>query len=559
MHHVPPLRVQTRRTWLQALGVLAAGVWLPAGAWAHSRFTHDPFSLGVASGAPTPDSVVLWTRLMGPKGLLGGLAALEAGQVAVGWEVAEDETFGRIVSRGQALASPEWGHAVHVEVSGLAPQRTYHYRFLAGDARSPVGRTRTLPAAGAAVGRLRLAYASCQRWEHGHFAAWRHLCDDEPDLVLFLGDYIYEYPGAANAVRHVDGQWVLGLEDYRRRYALYRSDPALQAAHAACPWLFTWDDHEVQNDHAGTQPGDGGPPVADFLARRAAAYQAWYEHMPVRAATLGQALAGLRAEGAARAASAGVPAGARAGDPGPVAAAFANLRIHQRVDFGRLASLVLLDPRQYRDPQACGPVGRLGSSSFDPAACSAWADPARSFLGAAQERWLDETLARPGGTWTVLGQSTLFGLRDNLPGPGQRLWNDGWDGYQAARQRLTDTLQRRSVANPVVLGGDVHENWVGHVLADYARPQDTPIGVEFCGTSISSRSGGNSRTAARLAENPHFVFADAERKGYGLCEFTPGRLTTTLRVVSDVRRADSGVETLARFTVAAGRPVIERA
>ena len=540
MLHPTALPPYTRRTWLQALGVLAAGAVLPARAWAQPRFTHDPFALGVASGAPTHDSVVLWTRLMGPKGLLGGLSALEAGPVPVGWEMAEDEAFSRVVARGQALASPEWGHAVHVEVGGLAPQRTYHYRFLAGDARSAVGRTRTLPAAGAAVARLRLAYASCQRWEHGHFAAWRHLCEDQPDLVLFLGDYIYEYPGAANAVRHVDGQWVLSLDDYRRRYALYRSDPALQAAHAACPWLFTWDDHEVQNDHAGTQPGDSGPPVEDFLARRAAAYQAWYEHMPVRAATLGQALAGLRAEGAAR-------------------AAFSNLRIHQRVDFGRLASLVLLDPRQHRDPQACGPVGRLGSSSFDPDSCAAWADPARSLLGSAQERWLDETLAQPGGTWTVLGQSTLFGLRDNLPGPGQRLWNDGWDGYPAARQRLTDTLQRRSVANPVVLGGDVHENWVGHVLADYTRPEDSPIGVEFCGTSISSRSGGNSRTAARLAENPHFVFADAQRKGYGLCEFTPGRLTTTLRVVDDVRRADAGIETLARFTVAAGRPVIERA
>ena len=519
------------------MGVLAAGAVLPPRAWAQARLAHDPFTLGVASGAPTPDGVVLWTRLMGPRGLFGGITALEAGPVPVGWEVAEDEGFARVVARGQALASPEWGHAVHVEVSGLAPARAYHYRFHAGDARSPAGRTRTLPEPGSATARLRLAYASCQRWEHGHFAAWRHLCDDAPDLVLFLGDYLYEYPGAANAVRHVDGQWVLSLDDYRRRYALYRSDPALQAAHAACPWLFTWDDHEVHNDYAGTQPGDSGPPVPDFLERRASAYRAWYEHMPVRATTLARALEGLR----------------------PQAASFQGLRIHQRVDFGRLATIFLLDTRQYRAPQACGPAGRLGSSTFDPQACPEWADPARTLLGSEQEGWLDQSLAQPGGSWTVLGQSTLFGLRDNQPGPGQRLWNDGWDGYPAARQRLTDTLQRRAVANPVVLGGDVHENWVGHVLADYARPEDTPIGVEFCGTSISSRSGGNSRTAARLAENPHFVFAEAQRKGYGLCEFTPGRLTTTLRVVDDVRRADAGIETLARFTVAAGRPVIERA
>jgi alkaline phosphatase D len=149
-------------------------------------------------------------------------------------------------------------------------------------------------------------------------------------------------------------------------------------------------------------------------------------------------------------------------------------------------------------------------------------------------------------------------MRDNQPGPGRRLWNDGWDGYPTARRRLTDALQRHAVANPVILGGDVHENWVGHVLADYERPGAKALGVEFCGTSISSRSGGNARTARRLAENPHFVFAEGERKGYGLCEFTPGRLTTTLRVVEDVQRADSGIQTLATFSVAAGQPVIER-
>ncbi len=540
--HPPDL---TRRRLTAVLGCLAAAQALPRRAWAAARFAHDPFALGVASGSPTHDSVVLWTRLMGPRGPFGGLHALDGGPVAVGWEVAEDERFARIVARGQALAHPDSGHAVHAEVQGLPPQRWLHYRFVAGDATSPVGRTRTLPEPGANVARLRLAYASCQRWEHGHFAAWRHLSEEQPDAVLFLGDYIYEYPGAARAVRHVDGNWVLSLDDYRRRYALYRSDPALQAAHAACPWWLTWDDHEVHNDYAGEQPGDSGPPVADFAARRAAAYQAWYEHMPVRAATLGRALAGLSAGPQAAAGRAGL----KAGDP---------VRIYQRVDIGRLASLVLLDPRQHRDPQACGPAGRLGSSTFDPDACPAWADPARTLLGAAQERWLDDTLARQPGTWTVLGQSTLFGLRDNLAGPGRRLWNDGWDGYPASRRRLTDALQRHAVANPVVLGGDVHENWVGHVLPDYERPEAKPIGVEFCGTSISSRSGGNTRTAQRLAENPHFVFAEAERKGYGLCEFTPGRLMTTLRVVDDVQRADSGIQTLARFSVEAGRARIER-
>ena len=542
---VPPYPPRfSRRQALARLAALTAPAALPARAWARARLAHDPFALGVASGSPATGSVVLWTRLMGPPGPLGGLRALEGEPVPVGWELAEDERFARIVARGQALARPQWGHAVHVEAQGLPPQRWLHYRFTCGEATSPVGRTCTLPEPGASLARLRLAYASCQRWEHGHFAAWRHLSQEQPDAVVFLGDYIYEYPGAARAVRHVDGQWVLTLEDYRRRYALYRSDPSLQAAHACCPWWFTWDDHEVHNDYAGEQPGDSGPPVADFAARRAAAYQAWYEHMPVRAATLARALAGL-----------GDAPGQAAGAPGQAGDAF---RIHQRVDYGRLASLVLLDTRQYRDPQACGPTGRLGSSSFDPDACADWADPARSLLGPAQERWVDQTLARQTGSWTVLGQSTLFGLRDNQPGPGRRLWNDGWDGYPAARQRLTDTLLRHTVANPVILGGDVHENWVGHVLPDYERPDAKALGVEFCGTSISSRSGGNARSAQRLAENPHFVFAEGQRKGYGMCEFTPGRLTTTLRVVEDVQRADSGIETLARFSVEAGRARIER-
>ncbi|MFM7705351.1 MAG: alkaline phosphatase D family protein, partial [Rubrivivax sp.] len=228
----------SRRQALATLGWFAAAPLLPRGARAAARLTHDPFALGVASGSPTHDSVVLWTRLMGPRGPWGALPALEGDTVAVGWEVAEDERFARIVARGQALSRPERGHAVHVEVPGLPAQRWLHFRFTCGDATSPTGRTCTLPEPGAPLARLRLAYASCQRWEHGHFAAWRHLCDEQPDAVVFLGDYIYEYPGASRAVRPVDGRWVLSLDDYRRRYALYRSDPALQAEHAARPrWL----------------------------------------------------------------------------------------------------------------------------------------------------------------------------------------------------------------------------------------------------------------------------------------------------------------------------------
>jgi alkaline phosphatase D len=240
-------------------------------------------------------------------------------------------------------------------------------------------------------------------------------------------------------------------------------------------------------------------------------------------------------------------------------AAGAELRIHGSHAFGRLARLCLLDARQYRDPQVCTQGGRRGSGTLDPAGCAEWNDARRSMLGAAQERWLDAQLAMPQAGWTVLGQSTLFGQRDFRPGPQQYLWNDGWDGYAQARRRLTGSLQRHGVRNAVLLGGDVHENWVGHVKADYERPESASVGVEFCGTSISSRASAPERVGEHLAGNPHFVFADGSSRGYGLAEFTPARMTVSLRAVDDVERADSGVSTLARFAVQAGRPVVERA
>ncbi|AMO21695.1 alkaline phosphatase D family protein [Ramlibacter solisilvae] len=516
--------VTDRRGLLKLAVAAAASGWLGRVASAQGRFGRYPFSLGVASGSPTPDGVVLWTRLMGD---------LPARALTVQWEVATDERFARVVRRGAQQAAPELAHSVHAEVQGLEPDRWYFYRFIADDAVSAIGRTRTLPAPDAAVARLRLAYASCQRWEHGYFSAWRHMADENLDAVLFLGDYIYEYPASSRPVRLHTGGWALSLADYRARYALYRSEPELQAMHAACPWLVTWDDHEVQNDYAAGTAGSGGPQAGDFAARRAAAYQAFYEHMPVRASALTRALAGLRTG--------------------------AEMRIYSQQRFGRLANLLLLDDRQYRDPQACTSGGKSGSGLVDPAACPAWNDPARSLLGGAQEKWLEESLARGAATWTVFGQQTLFGQRGAKPGPGPWFWNDGWDGYGAARRRLTDALQRHRVGTPVMLGGDMHENWVGHVKADYADPGSAAIGLEFCGTSITSRSSTRKdQLVPLLAENPHFVFADADRRGYGVLEFTPSRLVTTLRVVDDVTRRDSRIATLAAFTAEAGRPQLER-
>jgi alkaline phosphatase D len=514
-----------RRELLRLAAAAASTLWLPRGAWSEPRLADNPFTLGVASGSPAANSVVLWTRLMGP--------ALPREPVTLRWEVAEDEGFTRIAQSGQAQALPQLAHAVHVEAQGLAPDRWYFYRFMTGAWVSPTARTRTFPADDAPAQRLRLAYASCQRWEHGWFSAYRHMRADAPDAVVFLGDYIYEYPTAVNAVRSPSGGWALSLEDYRARYALYRTDPDLQAMHHACPWLFTWDDHEVQNDYAGEQAGNAGPAVADFMRRRAGAYQAWYEHTPVRASVLTRALDGL--------------------------ASGRGLRIFGQQRFGRLAQLLLLDNRQYRSPQACTPGGVAGSGVINPAQCNSLGDAARTMLGAEQEAWLAGELARPGATWTVIGQSTLFGMRDLAPGPGRLLWNDGWDGYPAARRRLIETLQQTAARNPVLLGGDVHENWVGHVKADYERPESSSIGVEFCGTSITSRTNSPQNVGVRLEENPHFLYAEAVHRGYGMAEFTPGHLEVTLRGVDDVRRKDSGIGTLARFVVEAGRPVVQRA
>lgn len=513
--------VDRRRLLQLAAASAAAGTW-PA--FAQPRLAADPFALGVASGSPGPASVVLWTRLVHD--------SLGTTPFGVRWEIAHDEGFTRIARNGTAPALPELAHSVHVEAQGLEPDRGYFYRFIAGDWASPVGCTRTLPAPEAANTRLRIAYASCQRWEHGCFSAWRHMRADAPDFVVFLGDYIYEYPGALNAVRGGANGWATTLHDYRARYALYKSDADLRAMHAACPWFCTWDDHEVQNDYAGLQAGNAGPAVADFAARRAAAYQAYYEHMPLPASVLTRGIEGL--------------------------ARGAEVRLYGAQRIGQLATLYLLDARQYRDPQACTAGGMTGSGRVNPASCAAWEDPARTLLGPAQERWIESALASGSRGWNVIGQSTLFGPRNFAKAPARLHWNDGWDGYTAARSRLVNALRQPGAANPVLLGGDVHENWVGHVKTDYARPESENVAVEFCGTSISSRSSAPDAVPRWLAGNPHFVFADGARRGYGVADFTPAQLRVRLRAVDAVERADSGISTLAQFAVDAGHSRIER-
>jgi alkaline phosphatase D len=549
-----PKNKSERRTFLQLASFAAASaasLTLPRSVWSQTdsqrRFEINPFSLGVASGSPTHDSVVLWTRLIDAGFLKQNF---DHKPIVVRWEEADDDKFHRIVQSGQYLATPDLAHSVHVEVQNLQPDRWYFYRFTAGDVVSSVGKTRTFPKAGAAADKLRIAYASCQRWETGYFSAYKHMQAEKLDAVLFLGDYIYEYPGQIGSVRYPKANsnvgFVISLDDYRSRYAQYKSEQDLQDMHAACPWLMTWDDHEVQNDYANLQAGystmaDIFSNPENFAQRRAAAYQAYYEHMPIRASSLTQSLAGL--------------------------AMGAEMRIYNRVDFGKLATFYMLDCRQYRDAQVCNAPGAAVSGQVKLEDCPTWLDPQRTLLGERQELWLRSEFdkAKQGaGVWNVLGQPSLFGQRDNKIGEGQTFWNDGWDGYSAARTRMTNALQKSAVKNAVFLGGDVHENWVGHVKSDYAQTAaakaSASIGVEFCGTSITSpSSSGTARTVARLAENPHFVFADAAYRGYGVVEFTPKQLTTTLRGIDDVKQKTTKVATLAQFVVPAGRAVIERA
>ncbi len=518
-----------RRDLLKLAAVSATLTSLPSAGWSRQSWDSNPFSLGIASGSPTSDSIVLWTRL--------GLAEVEAAgrsrsPIPVAWQIAHDRNFGHIAKQGEVLASPTLAHAVHAEVSGLEPDREYFYRFISGDAVSATGHTRTFPETNAAVKKLRIAYASCQQWGNGYYSAYRHMLAEQVDVVMFLGDYMYEYPASKPFdIRPTTGGWITTLDGYRSRYALHKSDKDLQAMHAACPWIVTWDDHEVQNDYAATHPGNSGKPVDDFMARRRAAYQAFYEHMPVRREQFASLLNGLSTE----------------------------VRVFGNIAYGQLANIYMLDNRQHRDLQACTRNGRPGGSRVDPSTCAIWNDPQRTLLGSKQEAWLNAEFASARTTWNVIGLQSVFGPRNFSTDGGQSYSNDGWDGYPAARNRLIDSMRNTQLANPVMLGGDVHQNWVGNILADYNNPASKKIGVEFCGTSITSLTMLTNAEQAKIIErHPHFVFGDCESRGFGVVEITPTHMTTTLKAVRDATDPLSDAFTLARFHVEAGQNDVKK-
>jgi len=482
-----------RRSLLIGLG----GLVLPA------RAAADAFPLGVASGCPRPTSVVLWTRVS------------RAGPVA--WAIAEDESMRRVVRSGTAPAEERWANSVHVDVEGLRPGRPYWYRFTADGEASPVGRTRTAPAPTDRPSALRFAFASCAQYEQGYYAAYRHMAAEELDAVLFVGDYIYEASWGRNLVRHHTGGRCTLLHEYRERYAQYKSDPDLQAAHAAHPWILTWDDHEVTDDYTA-DIGPQEPDPARFLQQRAAAYQAYWEHMPLPNA--------MRPDGP-------------------------SMRLYDRYRFGDLAELTVIDDRQYRSHHACRATLTRGKPLEN---CAERLDPGRTMLGAEQEAWFADGMRRASARWNLLAQQTLMAELDRGPGERHVYWADGWDGYPLARQRLLDAVAASPVKDTLVMGGDVHSFWAADLKGDFAQAGAPTVATEFVGGSITSQGPPADRMHAQMAKNPHIRAALSEVNGYGLVALDATKALVSFRTLADVRDPKSTITTARRFAVEAGRP-----
>jgi len=506
---------------------------------AQLRFASPPFQLGVASGDPSADGFVIWTRLA-PEPF--DTAYLGQTIFEVAWEVAEDSGFSRISKQGTAWARPHLAHSLRAEVAGLAPGREYFYRFRLGRYESPAGRALTCPAADASPEMLRFAFASCAHYEQGFFSAYRAMADDRLDLILHLGDYIYEEAWGDRRVRQFEPLEAVTLDDYRRRYTQYRTDPDLQAAHAACPWLVTWDDHEVDNDYVGLTSEHelcGGEPVRKaFHARRAAAYQAWYEHMPVRSSRLRPEMA---------------------------------IQIHGATDWGRLARFYVLDTRQHRSVQVCPAqptaercdlargrkilFGGAGGANFiDPneSSCkAALADESRTVLGDAQERWLDGALTGSNAAWNLLAQNVMVMTVAEGTVESPRHYSDAWAGYPPARERLFSALTKHGTANPVVLTGDIHSFWVN----DLANADGRPAGVELVTSSIATSTYDKS---AVLPLNPGAKYHDGTHNGYVRCELTREKLRADIVTITDRVDPRSSTNVAASFEVRSGDPHARR-
>jgi alkaline phosphatase D len=520
----------TRRGLLKATAgagfALIAAPALLRHAAAQSWQAGDPFSLGVAAGAPRPDGFVLWTRLA-PEPLSANPqtpGGMRGGDVTVGYEIATDPALHDVVRRGEAAVEQAFAYSVHLDVTGLQPGRPYWYRFVSGDAASRIGRAATLPAPDAAPDRLRFGFASCANYEHGYFSAYRHLADENPEFVLFLGDYIYENIDERRPTvrRHSDGIEAATLPTYRNRYAQYRLDPDLQRLHAETSALVTWDDHEVANDYADKWSERFDDPEL-FLMRRAAAYRAFYEHMPVRP-ILSQ-------------------------PNGPI------MRVYDRFTLGDLIEISLLDGRQYRSRPACyAPPDRGGTRLESDASCPERRDAGRSMMGFAQEAWLYSGLARSKARWNLIAQDVLMAQYRVKRSDAFAFSTDDWDGYPANRARLLKRIHDTQVSNPVVVGGDIHSFFANDLRLDFDDQASPIVATEFVGTSISSHGPPYDIIAQALPDNPHVHFFESRRRGYVCVDLERDRMQVQMRVVSDVGDPKADIATLRTFAVEAGKP-----
>ena len=510
-----------RRDFLNDIAMYSAFCAGVPNAWrvtSRPTLADDPFTLGVGSGDPTSSGAIIWTRLA-PK-FLEPDGGMDGQRTAVNWEVAEDEQFARVVQRGRATAAPELGYSLHIDVPGLASDRWYFYRFTLPAGASPVGRVRTTPAAGA-VTPFKFGVASCQQYETGYFTAYDHLArEGQLDLVTHLGDYIYEYAGVDGRVRKYATTEIRTLDQYRARYAQTKSDKALQAAHARAPWIVTWDDHEVDNNYAGSVGENGMESEEQIRVRRAAGYQAWWENQPVRV---------------------------------PRVRSWADLNITRTMQWGALAKFHVLDTRQYRSDQPCAD----GNKEVP---CGTWGSQEHTVLGQAQEQWLDSGLAASKARWQVLAQQIRVAPYDNKPGDGSAYSMDQWSGYPAAVDRLMKSIAQRAPNRTVALTGDIHSNWVNELRTRYDRPEAPKIGAEFVGTSITSGGDGSEvqqTWEATKVGNPQCLWHNNHR-GYVMHAVDPDGWRASYRTVPFVSKPDAPVKTAAEFVVANGSPGIQK-
>jgi alkaline phosphatase D len=515
-----------RRAFLRTLGasalVTATGGFFSRSVWGSPVFSSYPFGLGVASGEPAPNGFVIWTKIA-PKPLERG-GGMPKKPVEVEWTVATDERMRQGVQKGVAIAHPEIGHSVHVEISGLLPAHDYFYQFMIGGERSHIGRARTLPAPGAVIPELRFGVAGCQRYEDGFFTAFRRIAAERFDFVFHYGDYIYEFrvvhPGGRErpVVRVMPGEpdECYTLDDYRHRYSLHQLDPDLQAAHASAPFVMSYDDHEVVNDWAGDTTEATTPPEL-FLLRRAAAFQAWYEHLPLRRAQMPR---------------------------GP------DILAYRRFAVGDLLTVNVLDTRLFRSPQACADGPRIRAN------CAEALEPNRTMLGDTQERWLHDGFKNVKSRWNLLAQQVAMVRIDRNPDPKVFSPNlDKWDGAVAARDRLCNAVESARLGNVVVVTGDAHQNWVGELKKDFADEKSATLGIEFGTTSVTSAGDGfdiTSNLKALLQQNLHIKFFNSQR-GYVRHVVTRDRWQADYQVLDKVSVPDGRMSTRKSFVIEHGK------